>query len=64
MNVCKWVEVEYKKNNDSLSFPCYPLSRWCLSRKIPIKKKKRQKKERKKKNTDRTQTKLNAPHVR
>ena len=55
MNVCKQVEVESKKNNDSLSRPSYVMNLQCLSRKIPINKEKN-KKERKKKNTDRKQT--------
>ena len=56
------MEVESKKNNDSLSIPCYPVDHQCLSEKIPIAKE--EKEERKKKNTDRIQAKLNAPQVR
>ena len=41
------MEVENKKNNDSLSRPSYLMNRQCLSKKIPIKKVKK-KKERKK----------------
>ena len=62
MNVLEWVEVENKKNKDFLSFSCNPVNHKCLSRKILIEKE--NKEERKKKNTDRTETKLNAPHVR
>ena len=58
---CSWVEVENKKNNDSLSRPSYPMNLQCLQRKIPIKKEKKRKE--RKKNTDRKQTKLNVPHV-
>ena len=60
--ICQQVLVENKKKNDSLSLPCYPMDRQSLLRKIPIENE-RKKKERKK-NTDRTLTKLNAPHVR
>ena len=63
MNVHERVEVGNKKNNDSLSslLSCESL--------VPVKEntdekiKKKNKGERKKKNTDRTQAKLNAPHV-
>ena len=48
------VEVENKKNNDSLSTPCYPVNRYCLLKKLSI--------EKKRKNADRIQTKLNAPN--
>ena len=27
MNISEWVEEENKKNNDSLSVPCYPVNR-------------------------------------
>ena len=38
MNIRKRVEVENKKNNDSLSIPCYHVNRLCLSRKISVEK--------------------------
>ena len=38
MNIRKRVEVENKKNNDSLSIPCYHGNRLCQSRKISIEK--------------------------
>ena len=62
MNFRERVEVENKKNNDSLSHPCNLVNRWCLTRKIPTKREKKRKK--KEKNTGKAQTKLNAPHVR
>ena len=42
MNVREQLEVENKKNNDFLSLPCYPVNRYCLSRKIPIEKEKKE----------------------
>ena len=59
MNVRQQVEVKNKKNNDFLSLPCNPTESL-----VSIKEntEKKEKKERKK-NTDRTQIKLNAPHV-
>ena len=62
MNVPERVEEENKKNKDSLSLPCNPVNRQCLSRKIPTEKE--NKDERTKKNTGRTQIKLNTPHAR
>ena len=54
--------MEKKKNNDSFSVLCYPVNRQCLPRKIQIEKEK--KAERKnEKNANKTQIKLNAPHV-
>ena len=62
MHVQEWVEVENKKNNDSL--PCYPVNRYCLSRELWIEEEKEEEERNKQKSTNRTQTKLNAPHVR
>ena len=62
MNARERVEAENKKNNASLSHSCYPVNRQCLSRKYQYIKKK--KKEKNLKNTNTTQTKLNAPHVK
>ena len=63
MNVCELVEVEYKK----IMIPSlFPAILWIVSvceERYGQQKNKRRKKERKK-NTDRTQTKLNAPHVK
>ena len=58
------MDVVNKKNNNSLSLPCNPVNRLCLSKKIPIEKDKKEERKKEKKNTDRTQTKLNVPHVR
>ena len=63
MKVCERVEVECKKKKKKS--PLFPATFWIVSvcqGKYRKKKKKRRKKE--KKNTDRTQTKLNAPHIR
>ena len=62
MNVRELVEVENKKNNDSLSLLA-PLSCELL---VSVKgnTNRKRKQERRKENTDRAQTKLNAPHVR
>ena len=62
MNIRLQLEMENKKNNDSISRPSYLMNRSCLSRKTPIEKEKKEERK-KEKNTDRTQTKLNAPHV-
>ena len=48
MNVRERVEVENKKNIDSLSLGCYHVNCLCLSRKILIEKEMKKKKERKK----------------
>ena len=64
MNVHERVEVENKKNKDFLSLPCNSVNYQCLSKKKYRQKKNNNKEERKKKNTDRTQTKLNAPHIK
>ena len=56
MNVLEWTEVK-NKNNDSLSLSCYPVHRYCLSRKISIEKEKEEKKKDKNmvKNTNQTE---------
>ena len=38
MNIRDPVEVENKKNKNSLSVSCYPVNRLCLSRKIQTEK--------------------------
>ena len=48
------------KQEKLFPLPSHLMNHYCLSKKIPIEKEKERKKE---KNTDRTQTKLNAPHV-
>ena len=39
MHMRERVEVENKKNNDSLSTPCYPVNRYRLLKKLSIEKK-------------------------
>ena len=69
MNVFDRVKVEYKKNNDFLSLPCYPLNRYSLSRKIPIekerkkgRKKEREKERKKERNKERKKEKIRIEH--
>ena len=57
------MEVESKKNNDSLDVLAILWNVSVCQEKISIEKEKKKKKEIKK-NTGRIQTKLNAPHVR
>ena len=64
MNIRKQVEVESKKNNDSLDVLAILWNVSVCQEKISIEKEKKKKKEIKKKNTGRIQTKLKAPHVR
>ena len=63
MNVCEMVEVEYKKVMIPSLFPAILCIVSICEERYGQKKNKRRKKERKK-NTDRTQTKLNAPHAK
>ena len=49
MNVPERVEEENKKNKDSLSLPCNPVNRQCLSKKILTEKENKDERTKKKK---------------